>query len=58
MRLDLAVLTASDVFQPPSEAREGVAQRDVHVLVVIAIDDELVARNADGDADVNQRPCC
>ena len=52
MRLDLSALAASDVLQPPGKTREGVAQRDVYILVVIAIDDELVARNVNRDADV------
>ena len=49
VRLYLAVLAASEIFQPSGQARERVAKRDIHVLVVIAVDDELVPGNADGD---------
>ncbi len=52
MGLDVPALEAGDVLEPAPERVERVTQRDVGVLVMIAIDHDIVAGNPDDDADV------
>jgi hypothetical protein len=50
MTLDVAALPARVVFEPAARGVEGVAQRHLHVLVVLLGDDDLAAGNLEVDA--------